>query len=61
MIILQIANHLNIKMIVGKTPPRSGNEGDANRPAVPKLNIEVTITLKYFSNFWIFLDLLLIN
>ena len=61
MIILQIVSHLNIKMIVGKTPARSGNEGDANRPAALKLNTEVTITLKYFSNFWIFLDLLLIN
>ena len=50
-----------MKMIVGKTPLRSGNEGDANRPAAPKLNTEVTITLKYFSSFWIFLDLLLIN
>ena len=47
--------------IVEKTPARSENPGDANRPAVPTLNIEVTIPLKYLSKFWRFLDLLLIN
>ena len=38
--------------IVGDTPERPGNEGDANRPSVPTLNVEVTIPLKYLSNFW---------
>ena len=36
---------------------RSGNEGDTNRLPVASLNIEVTISLKYFSNFLRFLDL----
>ena len=36
--------------IVGNTPERSRNEGDANRPPVPTLNVEVTIPLKYLSN-----------
>ena len=53
--------------IVGKTPRRAerpGDEGDANRPqqlAVPTLNVEFTIPLKYFSNLWKWLDLPLIN
>ena len=53
--------------IVGKTPGRSewhGNEGDAvrpHRPAVSILNVEVTISLKYLSNFWRSFDLSLIN
>ena len=53
--------------IVGKTPERPaqpGNKKDANwttQPAVPTLNVEVTIPLKYLSNFWRFLDLPLIN
>ena len=47
--------------IVGKTSAWSGNEGDANQPAVSTLSAEVTITLKYLSNFWRFLDLTLIN
>ena len=47
--------------IVGNTPERPGNEGDANRPPVPILNIEVTIPLKYLSNSWRSLDLSLIN
>ena len=62
--ILQMVNHLNIKQkIVGKTPQRpkqSGNEVDADQPPqpnVPTLNAEVTVPLKYFSNFWRFLDL----
>ena len=46
---------------MGKTPQRTGNEGDANRPPVPALNVEVTIPLKYRSNFWRSLDLPLIN
>ena len=40
---------------------RPGNEGDTNRPAVPTLNVEVTILLKHFSSFWKFLDLPLIK
>ena len=47
--------------IVGKTPQRPGNERDANRPPVRTLNVEVTIPLKYLSNFWRSLDLPLIN
>ena len=47
--------------IVGNTPERPGNEGDANRPPVPTLHVEVTIPLKYLSNFWKSLNLLLIN
>ena len=47
--------------IVGKTQARPGNEGDANQPAVPKSNVEVTVPLKYLSNCWRFLDLPLIN
>ena len=49
--------------ITGKTlesPPQSGNSGDANqlaRPPVPNVNVEVTIPLKYLSNFWTSLDL----
>ena len=31
------------------------------KPAVPILNVEVTISPKYLSNFWRFLDLPLIN
>ena len=44
-----------------KIVERSENPGDASRPAVPTLNIEVTIPLKYLSKFCRFLDLLLIN
>ena len=47
--------------IVGKTLAQPENEGDANRPSVPTLNVEVTIPLKYLSNFCILLDLPLIN
>ena len=53
--------------IVGKSSerlPQPGNPGDVNRPAqpaVPTLNVEVSIPLKYLSNFWKFLDLPLIN
>ena len=53
--------------IVGKTPERltrTGNPGDVNQPpqpAVPTLNVEVLISLKYFITFWRFLDLLLVN
>ena len=42
--------------IVAKAPQRPGNEGDANRPRVLTLHIEVTIPLKYLSNFWRSLD-----
>ena len=41
--------------IVGKTPARLVNEGDANQPAEPTLNVEVTIPLKYVSIFGDFL------
>ena len=46
---------------MGNTPERSGNEGDTNQPPVLTLSVEVTIPLKYLSNFWRFLDLPLIN
>ena len=32
--------------IVGSTPEKPGNEGDANWPPVPTLNVEVTVSLK---------------
>ena len=48
------------KTIVANTPERPGNEGDANRPPLPTLHIEVIIPLKYLSIFWRSLDLLLI-
>ena len=41
-----------------------GNESDADQPvrtAVPTLNVELTIPLKYLSNFWRSLDLPLTN
>ena len=44
--------------LVGNTPERPGNEGYANRPPV---HVEVTIPLKYLSNFWRSLDWPLIN
>ena len=47
--------------IVRKTPPQPGNEGNVKRLAVPTLNVEVTIQLKYLSNFWRLLNLTLIN
>ena len=47
--------------MIRKTPERPGNEGDADQPPVPALNVEVTIPLKYLSNLQRFLDLPLIN
>ena len=53
--------------LIGKLPKRPaqpGNEGDADRPPqppVPTLHVEVTITLKYLSNFWRSLDLPLMD
>ena len=68
MIMLQIIiNIINGKLfehktkIVGVTQERPGNEGDANRPPVPILNIEVPIPLKYLSNLCRSIDLSLIN
>ena len=49
---------------IPERPARPGNSGNGNRPlqpAVPTLNVEVTIPLKYLSSFWRFLDLPLIN
>ena len=46
---------------VGKTPGRPRNKGDANRPAVPTLNVEVTIPVKYLNKVWRFLDIPLIK
>ena len=39
------------KTKIGKTLARPGNRGDANRPPVPILNVEVTISFKYLSTF----------
>ena len=53
-----------IKRKTLERPTQLGNQGDANRPpqpAVPTLNVAVTILLKYLSHFWRFLDLPLIN
>ena len=47
--------------IVGNTPERPRNEGDANHPPVSILNVEVTIPLTCFSNVWRSLNLPLIN
>ena len=53
--------------IVGTTPEQppqpsqNPDEIQPPQPAVPSLNVEATIPLKYLSNFWRFLDLLLIN
>ena len=50
--------------IVGETPERPAqprNSGDTDQPPqpqVPSLNVEVTIPLKYLSNFWKSLDYL---
>ena len=47
-------------IITGDSPERPsqpGNPGDTNQPPVLSLNVEVTIPLKYLSNFWWSLDL----
>ena len=51
--------------LVGETrerTPKLGNPDDqsAQQP-LPSLNVKVTIPLKHLSNFWRFLDLILIN
>ena len=61
MIMLQMVSNKDRTKVAGKTPTQPGYEGDANRPAVPILNVEVTIPLKYLSNFRRFFDLPLIN
>ena len=48
MIMAQMVNNLNKNKLVENTPARPGN---ANRPAVPTLNVEVTIPLKYLKIF----------
>ena len=47
--------------IVWNTPKRPRNKGDANRPPVTTLNVEVIIPFKYLTNFWRSLDFSLIN
>ena len=48
MIMLQMATCLNIKQKkIWNTSERSGNEGGANQPPMPTLNVEVTIPVKY--------------
>ena len=54
-----MVNHLT--KIVEKTPAQPVNEENADRAAVPTLNVEVTIPLKYLSNYWRILDLPLRN
>ena len=52
------------KKIERKTTEKPVWSGDTNKtpqPAVPTLNVELTISLRYLSNFWRFLDLPLIN
>ena len=45
---LQMATCLNIKQKkIWNTSERSGNEGGANQPPMPTLNVEVTIPVKY--------------
>ena len=64
-----MVNHLNKTKIVGRPtrrppqPPQIPPNEDGSEPPqpllspVPALNVEVTIPLKYLSNFWRFLDL----
>ena len=52
---------LSYKTNIGNTRETPGNEGDANWPPVPTLNVEVTFPLKYLSIFWRLLDLPLIS
>ena len=62
--------------IVGKTPqrperpprtpqpppnPEGSQPSQPPHPTVPSSNVEITIPLKYLTNFWIFLDLPVIN
>ena len=47
--------------IVGKTPARSGNEGDANQPPAPTFNVKATIPFEYLTNCCRSLNLPLIN
>ena len=65
-----MANNLRLTIrqkTTGKTeatPAQGGNDEDNDRPPrkpVPTLNVEVTIPLKYISNYWIFLDLPLVQ
>ena len=52
MLLMLLKSFIYKVKIVGNTPERPRNEGDANRPPVPILNVEVTIPLKCFSNVW---------
>ena len=67
MAMLQMANNLSIRQKIWKIearPAQFGSEGDTDHPArpqAPKLNVEVTIPVKYLSNFWRYLNLPLIN
>ena len=47
--------------ILAKAPQRPGNEAYANQPPVPTSHVEVTISLKYLSNVYRYLDLLLMS
>ena len=44
-----------------KQPGKEGNEDWPPQPAVPTLNVEVALPLKYLSNFWRLPDLPVIN
>ena len=52
---------IHIIKIIGNTPERARNKGDAYQPPVPTWNVEATVPLKHLNNFWRSLDLLLIN
>ena len=64
---IKTSQHIDEIKITGKTlaqPQQPGNPGDADQPSQPPvstLNVEVTIPLKYLSNFWRAVDLPLIN
>ena len=42
--------------IMWKTPTQPCADDDGDRENVPSINLEVTVTLKYLSNFWRYLD-----
>ena len=48
---IRIVHKNNLAVMGHHIPARPGNERDANKPAVPTLNFEVNIPLKYLSNF----------
>ena len=56
-IVLQIVSHLSMKKKgVGKTPETTPQPGKPKpqlpQPPIPSINVDVTISIKYLSNFW---------